>query len=254
MKVSIRDGCLGRPALEALPLAAEIGFDGVEVCIGGDYATSLLWSAGGPEQVMAAADAAGIAVSSLSPGIYASLHPLVDDPAKREEGEKMLGETIALCGGLATEYILVPIFPRDFADWGEEQWDTFAGGLSRLAERAEAADVTLALETTMDADTLSRLLDRIDSPAAGVYYDVANTTTFGFDAPAELRALGADVVMIHVKDTDGQHLGEGRVPFDEVKAAIEEVGYDGWLVLETPRGDDPVESAKRNLAFTRDLS
>lgn len=253
MKCSIRDGLLGCPVLEGLGLAAGLGFEGVEVCIGGDYATSRLWAEGGAEEMRAAAEAAGIAVSSLSPGVFASLHPLVDDPAKRDEGERMLGQTIDLCGKLNTSDILVPMFPRDYAEWDEAQWDTFASGLKRLADKAELAGVTLALETTMDADTLVRLLDRIGSPAAGVYYDVANTMNFGFDAPAELRKLGARVVMIHVKDTDGQDLGEGRVPFPEVKAAIADIGYDGWLVLETPRGDDPVASAKKNLAFTRTL-
>lgn len=253
MKCSIRDGLLGRPVLEGFRLAAELGFDGVEVCIGRDYATSRLWAEGGAAEMRAAADGAGIAVSSLSPGVFASLHPLADDPAKREEGERMLGTTIELCGPLGARDILVPMFPRDYAGWDAGRWGTFAAGLRRLADKAQAAGVTLGLETTMDAGTLTRLLDRIGSPAVGVYYDVANTTTFGFDAPAELRALGGRVVMIHVKDTDGQHLGEGRVPFPEVKAAIADIAYDGWLVLETPRGDDPVASAKKNLAFTRTL-
>ena len=253
MRIGIRDGLLGRPLLESFAAAAQAGFDGVEVCIGGDYAESLLWSEGGPAQVKAAADAAGVAVSSLSPGIFARLHPLADKPDQRAEGERMLGQTIDLCGPLATTDILVPMFPRDFRDWDDGQWDTFASGLRRLADRAESAGVCLALETTMDADTLVALLDRIGSPACGVYYDTANTTSFGYDAPAELRQLGDRVAMIHVKDTDQQHLGDGRVPFDDVRAAIAQIGYDGWLVLETPRGDDPVESATRNLAFTRTL-
>jgi sugar phosphate isomerase/epimerase len=234
-------------------VAAEVGFDGVEICIGGDYAESLLWQDGGPAQVKAAADDAGVAVCSLSPGVFAQLHPLVEDEAKRDQGQRMMAETIALCAPLETENILVPMFPRDFREWDEAAWDTFAAGLRRLADQAQTAGVTLALETTMDADTLVALLDRIGSPDCGVYYDTANTTNFGYDAPAELRQLGDRVAMIHVKDTDGQHLGGGRVPFDAVKAAIAEIGYDGWLVLETPRGDDPVESATRNLAFTHTL-
>jgi len=253
MKVSIRDGCLGKPALEALPLAAEIGFDGVEVCIGGDYATSLLWSDGGTEQVTAAAKAAGIVVSSLSPGIFSQLHPLVDDAGKQVEGRKLLGQCIALCGQLGCRGILVPMFPQDFAEWDDAKWTAMADGFRGVAAKAEAAGVTLGLETMFDAKSLIALLDKIGSPAVGVYYDVANTTNRGYDAPAELRALGDRVVLIHVKDTDQQHLGEGRVPFDEVKAAIADIGYDGWLVLETPRGDDPAESARKNLAFTRTL-
>ena len=253
MQIGIRDGLLARPLLECFEIAVELGFDGIEACIGQDYAESLLWSADGPDKVLGAAAAADVAVASLSPGVYAGLHPLVDDAGKRAEGETVLGQVIDLCPQVDCEHILVPMFPRDFGDWTDAQWDTFAGGLRRLADQAEAHDVTLGLETTLDADTLVRLLDRIDSPAAGVYYDVANTTHFGFDAPAELRKLGGAVVMIHVKDTDGQHLGEGRVPFDDVAAAIADIGYDGWLILETPKGDDPIESAARNLAFTRTL-
>jgi len=253
MKCGIRDGLLGRPVLEGFGLAAELGFDGVEVCIGRDYRESLLWSEGGAEQMLEAAQGAGIAISSLSPGVFASLHPLVREAEKREEGQRMLAQTIDLCGRLDSHYILVPMFPRDYETWDETKWTALAGALRPLAQEAEAANVTLGLETTLDAERLAMLLDKIDSRAVGVYYDVANTTNFGFDAPSEMRALGDRIVMIHIKDTDQQHLGGGRVPFPEVRAAVRDIGYDGWLVLETPRGDDPVASAKKNLAFTRSL-
>jgi len=253
MRIGIRDGCLGLAAMESFAVAAELGFDGIEVCIGGDYAESLLWQDGGAEQMKAAADAAGVAVSSLSPGVFARQHPMVEDPALRAEGRAMLGQCIALCGPLASRDILVPMFPGDFGTWGDAEWAQMADGFADLAAQAEAAGVTLGLETTFDADSLIKLLDLIACPAVGVYYDTANTTSRGYDAPAELRKLGDRVSMIHVKDTDGQHLGEGRVPFDDVKAAIADIGYNGWLILETPRGDDPIDSARRNLAFTRTL-
>ena len=65
--------------------------------------------------------------------------------------------------------------------------------------------------------------------------------------------------MIHVKDHD-EPLGEWRVDWDAVRAVLPTLPYNtqpgagsGWYVLETPAGDDPVASAKRNLAFTQDL-
>ncbi|MGB9597989.1 MAG: TIM barrel protein [Candidatus Poribacteria bacterium] len=48
-------------------------------------------------------------------------------------------------------------------------------------------------------------------------------------------------------------LGEGRVDFKGVREAIKKIGYDGYMVLETPRGDDPKASASKNLAFTKNL-
>ncbi len=59
--------------------------------------------------------------------------------------------------------------------------------------------------------------------------------------------------MIHIKDTDGKPLGEGRVDFKGVSTAIQDIGYDGYMVLETPGGSDPKASAAQNLAFTKKL-
>ena len=59
-------------------------------------------------------------------------------------------------------------------------------------------------------------------------------------------------MIIHVKDTGG-HLGEGKVDFSAVSAAIREIKYDGYLVLETPSGDDASASAARNLSFSKKI-
>jgi sugar phosphate isomerase/epimerase len=54
-----------------------------------------------------------------------------------------------------------------------------------------------------------------------------------------------------MKDTDTQHLGEGRVDFQATSEAIKEIDYEGWFVLETPAGVDSFASAKKNLEFTK---
>ena len=43
----------------------------------------------------------------------------------------------------------------------------------------------------------------------------------------------------------------GPVDWAACRAAVSAIGYDGWAVLETPAGDDPIANAARNLAFTR---
>ena len=45
--------------------------------------------------------------------------------------------------------------------------------------------------------------------------------------------LGARIAQAHVKEIGGALLGEGRVPWPQIIAALKQVGYDGWLVLET---------------------
>jgi sugar phosphate isomerase/epimerase len=253
MKYGIRDGLLREPLDSLFAVAKEIGFDGIEYCIGGDYKDSLLWQEGGMERLKALADKDGMEISSLSPGVFSSLSPVVPDVEKRAEGREMLTHVIEVCPPLDTDSILVPMFPRDVADWAEETWKTLVDGFKPLAEVAEKHKVFLDLETTFNADQLLMVIDRIGSQYVKVYYDVGNCTNRGFDVPAELRQLGDQIGMIHIKDTGRVMLGEGSVDFKGVSDAIRDIGYDGYLVLETWAGDDPKAAATQNLAFTKKL-
>ena len=102
------------------------------------------------------------------------------------------------------------------------------------------------------ADQALALIDAVGSPMLGVYYDVGNADYQSFDPIAEIRQLGKHIVQIHVKEI-GAEMGEGKLDFPAIFAAIKSIGYDGYLVLETEPGDDPAGSAARNLGFVRSL-
>ncbi len=53
------------------------------------------------------------------------------------------------------------------------------------------------------------------------------------------------------KDTQRSDLGEGYVDFPACRDAIAKIGYEGWLIFETPAGDDPIASGTKNLAFAK---
>jgi sugar phosphate isomerase/epimerase len=87
-----------------------------------------------------------------------------------------------------------------------------------------------------------------------VYYDVGNATNlYGFDAPREIRWLGRDrICQVHVMDKG--YLGEGKVDVAEVIRALREIGFRGWVNLETTAPSGDVEAdARRNLAYLRKL-
>jgi sugar phosphate isomerase/epimerase len=73
------------------------------------------------------------------------------------------------------------------------------------------------------------------------------------DTATELRALGDLVKRVHLKDVRVRvgdcPPGLGRVDFAETARALDEIGYEGWIVLETPPG--PPEVVGRDLAFAR---
>jgi sugar phosphate isomerase/epimerase len=121
---------------------------------------------------------------------------------------------------------------------------------------AEETGVAVAIETTFSAAQLERITSAVGSPKVGVYQDLANAVIYKQDPAATIRALGNAIVMVHVKDTrgtDNAPLGAGVVDWADCRAALREIGYpdDGWYVLETPPGDDPVADAATYLDFTR---
>jgi len=52
-----------------------------------------------------------------------------------------------------------------------------------------------------------------------------------------------------IKDKDGDLLGEGEVEWDKCVAAIKDIDYNGWLVLETKPTNRPRNAAAKNLQF-----
>jgi L-ribulose-5-phosphate 3-epimerase len=154
-------------------------------------------------------------------------------------------------GGAA---VLLPYFDRVNLDVTAAEEERFAEGLRQVAPVAEETGVAIAIETGCSAAQLKRIADAVGSPKVGVYQDLANAVIYKQDPAATLRALGDAVVMVHVKDTRGSDnapLGEGVVDWEACRAAVRDIGYDGWFVLETPPGDTPEADAARYLEFTR---
>lgn len=251
MKVGIRDGMLPVSFEASFQKAKEIGFDGVEVCMGVKYREHLLWQDGGIDKVNDLAAAAGVEVPSLSPGgftAYSFTHPT---DSTRTEGIAKLQYLAEIAPQLGAKVILVPFFGNGKIEDAHINAPRFIDGLKAAAETAEKHGISLAVESTLTAEQHQRIIDNVGSSAVGVYYDMGNATGFGYDSPSEIRSLGSAISQMHIKDTGGNHAGEGDVDFPAVFSATHAIGYDSWFVLETPGKDDPVASAAQNLNFVR---
>ena len=153
---------------------------------------------------------------------------------------------------------------RNLSDGPFATYELDSRGVTRVVEalrqilpRAEEAGVRLGLENTLTARQNLELLDRLDSPMVQVYYDVGNSTHYGYDVPTELRLLGNDrICEIHLKDWETRLLGApgGEVAFAPIAATCRDIGYDKWYVLETSgREDRFMEDTRANVAFVERL-
>ena len=246
---------LGHPEKSEYQAAAELGLDGVELVFRPPPEDNLIWTAEGAAETRAQAQAAGVEVPSLCAGYYNQCPLAGDDAEVRESGVQVLLNLIDRAAEVGARNILIAFFgPGEIKEPSHE--DHVVAAMERCAPKAEERGVTLALETTLPAARFRALLERIDHPAARIYYDLANPVMWGAAPEDELRVLGELVAQIHIKDRAADHanvpLGEGELDYPAVVRAIRGIGYDGYLVLETPGGEDSLAATRANLTFIRE--
>ena len=73
-----------------------------------------------------------------------------------------------------------------------------------------------------------------------VYYDTGNSRYYGNrDICKEIRTLGDRICEFHAKEIErqgkrvvGHMLGQGKIDFREVRKAIDDIQYSGWIQVE----------------------
>jgi len=236
--------------IEAVALAARLGFDGVQVSLGRKPASDKLPldDASIQAQYLAAAKQHGIALCGTCLDI---LH--VDHLKDNQRAQKWVADSIPITANLQAGVVLLPFFGKaGLANHAE--MDYVGGVLKELAPAAEKAGVTLGLEDTISAEDNVRIMERAGSPAVKVYYDVGNSTANGFNVVKEIRWLGAQrICQMHLKDNP-HYLGEGPIDFPAVMKAITDIGFAGFANLETDCPSRSVDNdMTRNLKFIRAL-
>ncbi|MCX7886531.1 MAG: sugar phosphate isomerase/epimerase [Verrucomicrobiae bacterium] len=238
-----------------LPEAKEAGLDGVEVRVSRKPEDRLEISepavrAKLKEQMRQT----GLPVVSLMMGIL-NQAPLASDP----RGPAWLEQSIDAAHDLGAKVILVAFFGKgDLLDADgkvkQQDVDVVVQRLRDAAPRAGKAGVILAIENTLPATENMRILDRVGHNSVQCYYDVYNTgVTKGYDVPAEIRLLKNRIVQVHFKNGP-QYLDERKQFFEAAVAALNEIGYNGWIILETSSpSKNPVADARRNADFLRRL-
>lgn len=232
-----------------LPDALKAGLDGVEIRVGGPTDSLEVADPAIRQKYKDEMKQTGLVISSFMMGLL-NTNPLASDP----RGPAWLQQSIDAAQDLGAGVILVAFFGKgslleEDGQLKKADVDVVVERVKAAAPRAKQAGVILALENTLSAKQNIEILERIGHESVAVYYDVGNSTRMGYDVPAEIRLLKDRIAMIHFKDGPN-YLGEGEIKFEPIAAAIKDIGYQGWIVLETSNpSKDGVADAKRNAEF-----
>ncbi|MBD3184035.1 TIM barrel protein [Candidatus Poribacteria bacterium] len=260
MKYGARDGVLRQPWDKLFEEAAKIGFDGVELDLGANYADTMMWSQKGRDHLKKLSERSGVELAAVCLGVMWGTSLANPDPQVQQEAKDIIKSTIMFCKELGAGFILVPITPfRDGDIEPDQAVDNWIEGLKPCASLAEENKVFLAVENVgggvcPSAKRQMQIIEGVDSPYVQAYYDFGNGLGLGNDPVEEINLLGEEhIAAIHAKAPGGTYLGEGKLDFDAVAEAIKGIGYDGYVILETAATDNPSEAASKNLAYLKKM-
>lgn len=263
---------LGRS--EAIAKAAEIGARGIQM-----YATH---GANSPENLDAAARVAlrreveghGLVFSALCGDLGHGFGDKELNPELIEKSKAILNLANDLGTNIITTHI--GVVPEDVTS---ERYKIMQEACFALADYAKKNGSHFAVETGPEkAETLCRFLDSLGSDGVAVNLDPANLRMVVGDDPVHaVKTLAKYIVHTHAKDGvmlkpcnpeyvyrvvhpipeeclrekyfEEVPLGTGSVHFPSYLAALEEVGYRGFLTIEREVGDDPEKDIRTAVSF-----
>jgi sugar phosphate isomerase/epimerase len=228
------EGVLKQPREHVFQAAAALGFDGIEIEAHGDRELLRAWQA-----------ESGVRVCSLICGGEGLGSNSVE--ARATARERLLG-AVSDAAALHAGGLLLPLFqPASLDDTARLVED-----LRACMPLAEEHQVVVGWENAMDAADTRAVIERVGSEQFRCYFDFANAAKRGADPARELRDLGPLVYQVHAKNVDKLPLDAPGVDLRECLGALKAGGFAGWVVLETPAGEDPLASAARNLRVVRE--
>jgi D-psicose/D-tagatose/L-ribulose 3-epimerase len=136
-----------------------------------------------------------------------------------------------------------------------DEYPRTADGLHRLAEHAASRGVALAVEPmshfrTHIANTPAQIMHLgalADHPNLGILLDTYHMITEVRDFGAAIRAVGDRLWGLHACENDRGVPGGGLVPWGQVFAALRDITFDGFVLLEA------YNSSLNDFAFRRGM-
>lgn len=261
---------------EAIKKAAEIGAKGVQM-----YSTTGIHS---PQnmtpskiaELMAMMNDSGLVFSALCGDLGQGFANRELNPGLIDQSKRILELAKELGTDVVTTHIgVVPEDPT------HDRYKIMQEACHTLAEYADSMQAHFAIETGPEtAKTLRRFLDGLGSRGVAVNLDPANLVMVTGDDPVQavytlkdyivhthakdgIRLFEKDPEMIYGVKMDAlSHLGkayqelplgEGGVDFPAYLAALDEIGYRGFLTIERECGDDPAKDIGMAADYLRSI-
>ncbi len=171
-------------------------------------------------------------------------NPISGDTKIREAGLNHLKQMIDMCAASGATHMCGPIHSAlgEFSGAGrtDDEWNYGKEILAQAADYAQEHNVMLVCEYLNrfecyflnSAEDCSQFTREINHPHLKMMYDSFHANIEEKCITSAVKACADQMVHVHISENDRSTPGEGGVDWDTTFAALKEVDYDGWLMIE----------------------
>jgi D-psicose/D-tagatose/L-ribulose 3-epimerase len=225
-----------RSHLELLPAVKEMGFSGFEIAMfdPADLAVKEIRRAFETNELECTVCAI------LPPGI----NPISSDAAVRKKSMQHLLRCVETCSELGAPLLGGPLYaPIGYLPEHRpttDEWSWAVETFQVIGESLNDFQVNLSIEPVNRSETFfirtgeeaKRFCQSIGHPRIGVTIDTFHANIEERNIAAAVTFLGPYLKHLHASENDRGPLGRGHVDFRAIIAALIDVGYDGYLMIE----------------------
>ena len=223
--------------IPVLRLLKRMGYDGVEAPMF-DLDESL-WT-----EWAGRLDDLGLARTAVHT-VSAEHNPVSSDPVVRHRAYEHMQAVVDCCAAFGASALVGPhqIALGSFDRRGDiaDEWKLSVDHIRRVAEYAESAGVALVEEVlnrfeqylvTTIADAV-RFVDEVDHPNCRIHLDTFHAHIEEKHTADAVSLAGSRIGYVHVSENDRGIPGTGQVAWGPIFDALHDIGYDGWLTIES---------------------
>src|ERR1700751_2358933 len=253
------------PLDEAIRRLARIGYDGVEIGCAAPHAWPAYLSAERRRELRRLLASSGLQAVSLlaTPGGGPGFNPASPCAEERNATGRYYQEVTDLAFDLGARKVIYIAGWRIFGTTRQEAWSRSRHCLDRIAAYAGQKDITIVVEPTAAAtnlieraDDAIELMRSVEHSNVKLMFDTLHAL-YRDELPADYaRAMGGDLVHVHVSDKNRVLPGEGQVDWGGLMQGLRECCFDGFITMEVgldSRSADPDRIARTALAYLKDV-
>ncbi len=228
---------------DRLSLAGEAGFDGVDLDQAGQYT---------PEQARDAVRQSGVFVHNAINHAHWQQRLTSADAEERARGRANIEHCIRVSHAAGGSGVLIVVGrggdgPADAVEERcRQEIKTLLPLAAALGQQILVENVWNQMHYDHDAppeqtaEKFVKFVDSFNSPWVGMYYDIGNHWKYG--QPGDwIREFGHRCVKLDVKgfsraENKFTDIGQGDLPWDQVRKALDEIGFTGWATAEVGGG------------------